>query len=711
MADSDSAENYQPSMAAPPDGTTPLPLLISATYDYLANSPLVSQIAFSTDQTLKMTTSKQYDFLDRLTNIASILALGGSLASSSAYQYDLLDQRTRHTTADQSFWSFGYDDLGQVTSGSKYSSSGSPVAGKQFGYTYDQIGNRKSAASGVTLPTSTYTVNLLNQILCRNVPGSLPISGEATNLQASILVNDKAPTQQGRYYAADVPFDNSAGPVWASLTNIALVPTANGGELVTKVNGYMFLPSSQECFNYDADGNLISDDRWTYTWDAENRLIKLVTRATVGPQQTIRFDYDWSGRRVQKRVWNSLSTNGPPATDQRFIYDGWNLLAEFNATNNTLIRSYLWGSDLSGSQQGAGGVGGLLAIHDSSTLGGNQSTHFVSYDGNGNVMALVNAATARISAQYEYGPFGELLRATGPMALANPFRFSTKYEDDETGFLCYGLRYYRSDLGRWLNRDPLQEVGGPNVYGFVGNRPQGLIDLDGLTWWKPWTWGDPDPSDNIRVMPNGDWYSPPLPKPTPPVQTAGSLVDWNPDWTGGKRMGDFFNNDVLKPAAAKSVELASMVIPVGSEAKAFEGAVKEAGALAKAKRLANCLSKERGAAEGHSLWEASTASRGFKSFDRLKKYFGSPGDGNVWHHIVEQSKEGKFGAQAIHNVDNVIAIPEKLNAELNRLYSSIRPGITGSDKLTVREWLASKSLQQNYDFGRAALELVSQGIW
>ncbi len=56
------------------------------------------------------------------------------------------------------------------------------------------------------------------------------------------------------------------------------------------------------------------------------------------------------------------------------------------------------------------------------------------YDGNGNVMAPVNAADKSIVASYEYDPFGNTLRATGAQAAANPFRFSTKYTDDETGW-------------------------------------------------------------------------------------------------------------------------------------------------------------------------------------------------------------------------------------------------------------------------------------
>jgi RHS repeat-associated protein len=156
------------------------------------------------------------------------------------------------------------------------------------------------------------------------------------------------------------------------------------------------------------------------------------------------------------------------------------LVAQLDALNSSaFIRSYVWGSDLSGTLQGAGGVGGLLAVWDASTLNSQSSTHFASYDGNGNVTALINAADGIPSAQYEYGPFGEVLRKTGTMATANPFRYSTKYQDEETGLLYYGYRYYDAGTGRWGGRDPLGEKAGVNLYGFVANVPLHQVDVLG----------------------------------------------------------------------------------------------------------------------------------------------------------------------------------------------------------------------------------------
>ncbi len=81
-------------------------------------------------------------------------------------------------------------------------------------------------------------------------------------------------------------------------------------------------------------------------------------------------------------------------------------------------------------------MGGLVTVKTASN-----GTHFCAYDGNGNVAALVDGGNGAVSANYEYGPFGETIRATGPLALTNAFRSSTKYCDDETGLSYNGHRY------------------------------------------------------------------------------------------------------------------------------------------------------------------------------------------------------------------------------------------------------------------------------
>jgi RHS repeat-associated protein len=236
-------------------------------------------------------------------------------------------------------------------------------------------------------------------------------------------------------------------------------------------------------FTYDANGNLTADGMWTYTWGAENRLTGMTTSSaavTAGvPARILTFQYDYLNRRVQKRVTDAAGTT--EYYSRRYLYDGWDLVAEFSAPGGTslgsIVRAYTWGLDLSGSRTAAGGVGALLQIADYAS--GNN--YLPTYDTNGNVTALLNASTGAVAAAYEYSPFGELLRSTcSDTAIAdNVFLFSTKFTDAESGLVYYGNRYYSPNLGRFINRDPVEESGGINLYGFVQNEPVDRWDVLG----------------------------------------------------------------------------------------------------------------------------------------------------------------------------------------------------------------------------------------
>jgi RHS repeat-associated protein len=133
--------------------------------------------------------------------------------------------------------------------------------------------------------------------------------------------------------------------------------------------------------------------------------------------------------------------------------------------------------DLSETMTNAGGIGGLLAMASSGT------NYFPSYDGNGNITGLVNGTDKSTSARYEYSPFGELLRATGPMAKVNPCRLGTKVTDDESGLVYYGYRYYSPIQGRWISRDPSQERYTIMLYLAFRNQAINVMDPNGLFDW------------------------------------------------------------------------------------------------------------------------------------------------------------------------------------------------------------------------------------
>ena len=259
-------------------------------------------------------------------------------------------------------------------------------------------------------------------------------------------------------------------------------PGTNTPDLVESITGRVYVAKSAEAFTHDDDGNLLSDGRFIYTWDGENRLIAVETRADLPasvPRVKVTYQYDPHSRRIGKEVSRrGAEAQGWNVEESRtFLYDGWNMIRDIQFSNipsfHSSTNSYVWGLDLSGSLQGAGGVGGLLAVVKDS------ATYVPAWDGNGNVSEYVST-DGTLAAHYEYSPFGETVVKTGQIVDAFTHRFSTKYWEAEAKLYHYGYRYSLSELGRWLNRDPEEEEYVRNLYLFLNNESLGLIDYLGL---------------------------------------------------------------------------------------------------------------------------------------------------------------------------------------------------------------------------------------
>ena len=327
----------------------------------------------------------------------------------------------------------------------------------------------------------------------------------------------------------------AANPVWLGITNVAVLAADASNHVASLETRHVFVPKTPETLTYDADGNLLSDGRWNYTWDAENRLVKVESRSDT-PQASWRrvgWTYDALGRRI--RQITSVWTNNAWAVveDLKFISDPLLFgrhIAELNASDNALVRTYVWGLDLSGMEQGAGGIGGLLWL--TQHTGANVGSHCCAYDGNGNVVVLVSASDGSPTARYEYGPFGEPIRVSGPAAAVNPFRFSTKRTDPTTDLVLYEYRAYSPTLGRWLSRDPIGEQGGEVLYGFVGNDCQKRFDVDGR--FIPGSGGNPCPKCGGWIAPLGPPHVCQVSPAKPPKYPKGFAIcqrDINPtDW-------------------------------------------------------------------------------------------------------------------------------------------------------------------------------------
>lgn len=253
----------------------------------------------------------------------------------------------------------------------------------------------------------------------------------------------------------------------------ASAPDAATGYTPDALNQYADITRSGITVNpaYDDNGNLTGDGAGsTFSYDEENRLVAIVK----GTKRS-EFVYDGLGRRVETRELE----NGNPVKTIRYVYDGLLPVEEFEWTgavsgDPARVRQITRGPDFSGRFQGAGGIGGLLAF----TTDGTSAWYFS--DANGNVANLFTPADTA-AATYTYDPFGRRLTASGALAGANTFQWSGKEFHEPSGMVYYLHRFYDPQNGRWLNRDPLGEEGGVNLYGFVFNNPIRLLDAWGLS--------------------------------------------------------------------------------------------------------------------------------------------------------------------------------------------------------------------------------------
>ena len=442
-------------------------------YGFHHDSTFPTTTTVSRDGTASVNQTRVYDRRGRLDSINA--TDGTTTLFSAAQTFDTHGRVTRITLDGGAYWDYGYDSMGQVTSGVKKDSGGTALPGYSFGYGFDTIGNRETATREST--TETYTPNLLNQISTIDHAGLLHLLGTA-DASATVLVDGAATTRSGNLFYGSVSGNNSfeTFSILGTLTGAG----DGGRHAVARFDREAYIPAGATDRTHDESGNLTEDAEWLYTWDAENRLVQMETRPSVvtagASHRRLTFEYDSQSRRTRKTVelWDGSAwqTN----EDIRFLWNDWLLSAELEADTLEPIRSYTWGLDLAGTRDQTGGVGGLALVKHHK----NSEVSVPLYTTNGNVRGYWEIDTDALVAEFEYGPFGELLKATGGKAEKHPFRWSTKYEDTQTGLVYYGYRFFDPELGRWLNRDKIGEKGGINSYGFIKNQPLHSIDLFGL---------------------------------------------------------------------------------------------------------------------------------------------------------------------------------------------------------------------------------------
>ncbi len=529
-----------------------------ATYNYLANSGnMIDNVVYAVDTNLTdgqqlpttnmFTTTKTYDQLGRFVSHQSVRTSDSAVLSSYGYTYNKQGQRAQAQMTDGSYWDYQYDPLGQLSGAAKFAPGGGGkiLPGYQYNYQYDQIGNRTKVSTGgdpfgLNQRDTTYQSNTLNQYTQINNHPYVSVLGQSQqDATVTVQLDNTQPIKSGStqqttagtfiaqttrtaipnttdaafYAELEVDTGSGAGGTSGGRAELDLAVTGvrnaqgpNGEDAIDTKTITRQTPALLVTPTYDDDGNLLSDDRWTYVYNGENRLVELIPQPVYHADSQIlmkrlTFIYDSTGRRIEKRVYSYNTVTLQHDTLEavtRYVYDGWLLIVELtpaaivaNEPTGDLspLRTYTSGLDISGTPEGAGGIAGLLFTRTINPTS-DDDVYAYCYDGNGNVTDLINIPTptaitagtqVEVNATYEYSPFGQLIRVTGAAADANLFRFSTKYTDAETGFCYYGYRYYDSVWGRWLNRDPIEEDGGVNVYGHSINNPNNNYDVLGLS--------------------------------------------------------------------------------------------------------------------------------------------------------------------------------------------------------------------------------------
>ena len=239
------------------------------------------------------------------------------------------------------------------------------------------------------------------------------------------------------------------------------------------LNQYTEIAGEGEDFTpaYDADGNqtriMTSTGIWEVSYDANDRPVIFTQE---DGRTVITCSYDYRGRRFEKKV----SVNGAVSSHCRFLYRDYLQVAELDLRHPepVLVKSYLWDPTEPEATRVL-----MMTCWQENGMKVKEHLYFM-HDALKNVTSTFDGQQKQ-QARYEYAPFGSPITEEGDMARENKFRFSCEFSDDELGLVYYNYRHLNPADGRWINRDPIAEQGGWNLYGFIDNRVINCIDILG----------------------------------------------------------------------------------------------------------------------------------------------------------------------------------------------------------------------------------------
>ena len=368
------------------------------------------------------TTSYTYD----TRNLLSALTAPGN--KTWAFSYNALGQPTQYTHPNGMTTEYGYDGLNQLAFIDH--KDGAAVA-QSFDYTYDKVGNitsvtHEDGSSWDYLYDGRYRL---------------------TSAVRSSIGN---PAEYTETYTYDV-WDNMASKTVTVSGQAPVVTTFFVNNGATELNS-MFDGTTTTTFTYDDWGRQIAKADGTYTTTYSYRYGQmLATVANTDPSvPDVTYEYGGNGKRRSR-------TAGAEYTG--YNWDGLSVASEEDLSG-TLLKTY---------------VGGLAEVTGSNPATGAYA--YLTHDILGSTRGVFNPSKVMTNG-FEFTPFGELYSQTGPDGITQLF---TGHDYDADAGLNYTLfRYYAPDQARWLTKDPLGMIAGPNMYAYVYDNPINWVDPFGL---------------------------------------------------------------------------------------------------------------------------------------------------------------------------------------------------------------------------------------
>ncbi|MDR6624346.1 polymorphic toxin type 28 domain-containing protein [Caulobacter segnis] len=381
------------------------------------------------------TTTRSYDALSRLT-WEQDNALGA--ASRVSYEYDVAGRRTKLIWPDSFFVTYDYDNTDALTA-IRRAGSGS-ASDRIAGFSYDDLGRRVSVTRGDNKVTTSYAYN-------------------ASDLRLQSLT--QTPSSSGNAVSFSFAYNTPGQVTLRTISNAAYVWANPSGTSIDRPYGTDGLnrivdigtsgQSGYNAYGYDGRGNLVciaaaapacTNPTIRYFYDVESRLRGTTAGASLS--------YDPQGRLFSSTTVGNTTT--------RYLYDGPNVIGEYNSSG-TLLRRYVFGD----------GADEVLARYS----GSGTTPEYLLADHQGSIIAATDSNGA-VTSKLTYDEYG--VPGSGNAGL---FQYTGQVYLSDLSLYHYKARVYSPTLGRFLQTDPTGYDDGLNWYAYVGNDPLNRSDPTG----------------------------------------------------------------------------------------------------------------------------------------------------------------------------------------------------------------------------------------